>query len=569
MINLIVSGICMVVLVSGCGWNGTPTRSNDFTPVTSIGIVAASSTIAKLTSTTLSVQGNSAGLPARDVTAQAVWSSSAPDVAGFVTAASPNRVTGLAPGTAILTATVGSVSATFTVTVSPATISTLTISPATPAIFKGLTTQLTVNGSFSDGTTQNLTFDAAWASDSPGVATVGNVAASKGFVQTVATGTSTISATFGGASGTTLLTVKEAVLQSITVTPLNPSILTLSSGTFKAAGNYSDGTKSDITAQVAWSSSDSAIAAVDGSGAVTTLLQGAATITASLNGVHGTTSLKVTGGNLNANGIVISPLTSKLVKDTSGFITAKGTFSNGSIRDITGAVEWSVANSTAETATAGGNLELLKALAVTPATTITAKYGAVTATASLTVVAPQLVSIAFFTTSLDLAVGTSSPLIVNASFNDGTIQDVTALSTWTSNNVATATVGTSGHAAGRVTGVASGTTTVSATYGGKTVPIPATVTVTKRVIQSLSITGSSNITAGNQVAFTAVATYSDGSSRNVTEADGTIWSIDNPNVAIFADSVNQPGQIVGVDIGTAVLTATFDGKSQAAKITVQ
>ena len=99
--------VAILVLASGCS-SETPTRHNDFAPLTSITISAkAGPSIAVNTSTTLTVIGNFSGEFSRDITDQAVWSSGAPTVAGFVTAGSPNRVSGLAPGTAVLTATVG------------------------------------------------------------------------------------------------------------------------------------------------------------------------------------------------------------------------------------------------------------------------------------------------------------------------------------------------------------------------------------------------------------------------------------------------------------------------------
>jgi hypothetical protein len=236
MVNLLWSGFFTMLLLSGCGWDGTPTRNNDFTPLTSIEIVAVSPAIAVShaiamgTSTTLSVKGNYSGMFTRDITDQAVWSSDAQAVA----TASQDRVTGHVPGTATLTATVGSVSATFNLTVSPATVTALTITPASPTIAKGLSTHFAVNGTFTDLTAQDLTFDAVWASSAPNVATVSNDAGSKGFAQAIAAGTATISATFDDVSATALLTVTEPVLKSIALSPANPTFLTLSTGSFKA-----------------------------------------------------------------------------------------------------------------------------------------------------------------------------------------------------------------------------------------------------------------------------------------------------------------------------------------------
>lgn len=575
MIKLLWSGVFMVLLVSGCGWSGTPTRNNDFTPLTSITISADYSTIAKHTSTKLKATGNFSGQFTRDITDQVTWSSDTATVALFSTPTSPNRVTGVAPGTAILTATMGSISAPFTFVVSSASISTMTITPGAPSIPVGKSQQFSVTGTFSDSTTQDITFDATWASSAIGEATVSNDPASKGLAQALSVGTSTISATFDGVSGSTVMTVTVPMLQSITVTPPNPSILTLSSVGFKATGNYSDGSTPDITSLVTWSSSNTGIATIIASGGTataTTLAQGNTTISATLGSISGTTSLKVTGGNLT--GITVNPAVVTLVKDTTRSIAATGTFSNGSTRDITGVVTWTPANSALATVTTpGGNLAWLNPLAVTLVpTTITATYGSLTpAIATLTVIAPQLQSIAFSTTILALTAGTSSPLAVNATFSDGTIADVTTLSVWTSNDTTKATVAASGLGTERVTGVAAGSTTISATYtyNGKTVsaPVPVTVTVSSLTLQSLTISPvTTSVGAGNQVSFTATASYFGGTTVDVT--NDTKWTIDNSNVAILSDSVNQPGKVLGVDSGSATLTASFGGKTPAQAATI-
>jgi hypothetical protein len=566
----------VVMLLSGCGWNGTPTRENDFTPLTSIRIVADYSTIAAHTSTKLKVIGNFSGLFTRDITSQAVWSSGSPTVAGFVTASSPSRVSGLIPGTAVLTATVGSISNTFTLTVSSATITSITVTPATPSVANGLSIQFMAMGTFSGNTKQDITFDATWRSSNAAVASVGDTESNRGFAQALTVGETTISATLDGVPGSTLLTVTEPVLQSITVTPANPSILTLSTTTFTATGNYSNGTTADITSLVTWASSDSGVATITStSNKASTLTQGTTTISATLvnasgKPVTGTATLKVTGGNLT--GITISPANSTLVKNNIVRITATGSFSNGAKRDITGAVEWSVTNGTVANVTvpvSGENLAWLSAMATSPASTaITAKSGSVTpGTANLAVTTPVLQSITISPTSLDLPAGTSNRFSVTAAFNDSTAQDVTVSAEWTSNAVAKATVGNIGLAKGRVIGVVAGSATISAVYGGLTVTAPVTVsTRTIKATNGLTISGTTTIVSGNQATFTAMASYTDGTTKDVTE--DTTWSIDNKYVAILADSTNQPGQVVAVNTGTAILTAKFGGVTQTVTVTV-
>src|SRR5437016_5842656 len=93
----------------------------------------------------------------------------------------------------------------------------VTPSPANVPI--GVTTPFTATGHFLDGTTANITGTANWTSSVPASATVNNVGANKGKVTGVALGGTTITATSGLISGTSLVTVVPPALVSIDVTP--------------------------------------------------------------------------------------------------------------------------------------------------------------------------------------------------------------------------------------------------------------------------------------------------------------------------------------------------------------
>ncbi len=369
-----------MLLLSGCGWDGTPTRPNDFTPLTSITISAVSSTIANGTSTKLTATGHYSGQFSRDVTEQAVWSSASPAVADFkhTTAPNINRVTAVAPGTAVVTATVEGVSAPYTVTVSSATIQNMTITPATVSVANGLTTQFEAKGVFSDTSIQNLTFDATWTvtkiSD-PIAASISNDPASKGLAKGLAEGSATISAAFGGiaTSPTATLTVTPAILQSITVTPANSSIVGFSKTvTFVAKGTYSDGTISDITT-ASWSSSAPGVASIiASSGVATTVAEGTTIITATLNGINGRTNLTVTAPVLSANGLQITPANPVLPVGTSLQLALNATFNDGSAKDVAANGTTWTSNSITATVNATG---LVSGGNIAGSAIITAQYG--------------------------------------------------------------------------------------------------------------------------------------------------------------------------------------------------
>lgn len=561
------TGIILLMMVTGCGSAGTPTRKNDFTPLTSIQISAKTVSIAQKTSIRLTAMGNFSGFFTDDISNQVIWTSATPEVADF-TAPNSNRVLGKSPGTAILTATKGNVNATFTLTVTSATITDMTISPLTPSIPQGLSRQFTASGSFSNATTQDLTEDAVWTSSDPTVATVSTAADGTVLAQALTVGATTISAAFDGITRETQLTVTAPVVQSIAIEPANPSVLSVSRKSFLARGHFSDGTTSDITSQVTWSSAQTSIATISTTGTATTLVPGTAAISASLGSVSGSTNLRVTGGNLTA--IAVTPATPSLVPGTVARMTATGTFGTGQSRDISGMVTWTVANTAVATITTpGGNLALLNALQTTTAQVdVKAAFGAITGTTTLTVPTATLQSITIAPKTLDLSVASSNRFTVTGAYSDNTTRDLTLVATWTSADPAVAAIGDAGNDKGRVSGLTASATpvTITATFDGKT-DNTATVTVKQRTLQNLTITRSSTAqTAGSKVDFTVTANYSDNSTQDVTE--DAVISIDPPNVALLPDNINFPKQVWLVDAGSATYTASFGGKTQTAAITV-
>jgi hypothetical protein len=94
--------------------------------------------------------------------------------------------------------------------VTSATIVSIAITPANPIVTQGQTQQFTVTGTFSDHSTQDLTTSATWSSSAPTVATISNVAGSKGSAAAVGSGITMIGAAFGSVTSSTVMTVPVA-----------------------------------------------------------------------------------------------------------------------------------------------------------------------------------------------------------------------------------------------------------------------------------------------------------------------------------------------------------------------
>jgi uncharacterized protein YjdB len=140
----------------------------------------------QFTATATTVGGTSS-----DISSTATWTSSNNSVAtvtaGLVTAKSAG--TGL--GTATITASSGGISKTAVVTVTAAALNSIAITPASPTVTVGATTQLKATGTLADNSTPDVTNFVTWASSDTSKATV----SATGLVTGVAAGTATITAT--------------------------------------------------------------------------------------------------------------------------------------------------------------------------------------------------------------------------------------------------------------------------------------------------------------------------------------------------------------------------------------
>lgn len=224
-----------------------------------------------------------------DITDEVVWASSDTSVA---TIDSLGLARGKAPGSTSIRATQGDVTISVTLNVIPAPVlQTITVTPAGQQLAISTTRQYTATGSYSNGTTPNITATVTWASSDTAVATI----SAQGIVTTIAAGTTTISATLGVVTGDTTLTVVSAAPtpQSITVTPANPTVAPGATQQFTATANYADTSTLDVTGQVTWSSGTTSVATISTAGLASGVAVGASTITATLGTVSGDTTLTV------------------------------------------------------------------------------------------------------------------------------------------------------------------------------------------------------------------------------------------------------------------------------------
>jgi M6 family metalloprotease-like protein len=183
-------------------------------------------------------------------------------------------VTGVAPGTASVTATVDGVSGAAAVTVTPVPVASVTITPATATLQVGAAAALAATARDSAGgalTGRTVT----WSSATPAVATI----STSGVVTGVAVGSATITATSEGRSGSAQVTVTPPPAFSVSI-DAGSGALSLGLARRLTATVRASAGSTVANPVVTWRSSDTTVATVAASGLLVSRRQGTATIVA-------------------------------------------------------------------------------------------------------------------------------------------------------------------------------------------------------------------------------------------------------------------------------------------------
>ncbi|MFZ1054002.1 MAG: Ig-like domain-containing protein [Candidatus Sulfotelmatobacter sp.] len=176
---------------------------------------------------------------------------------------------------------------------------------------------------------------------------------------------------------------------------------------------------------------------------------------------------------------------------------------------------------------------------------------------------PTLSSIAIGPQNLSLAPSATQQMTATGTFSDGSTNDVTGKSTWSSSDESVASFNPSvvGQlVAGPLTNIPNppGTTTISASEGAIT---SSTITVTVcPVVQQLTVTvnggTSATITSGSSATFVATAIFS-GVTGTQTVTDEVTWNISNTTI-LPSISAGSGTTVSSVD-GTTGVSATLCG----------
>jgi uncharacterized protein YjdB len=473
------------------------------------------------------------------------WVSSNSAVA---TVSGDGLVTGVAKGVAIIAVEIQKKKATATVTVLDVPAASVTVALTASTLSVGQTTQATATIKDASGTILTGRI-VAWQSSNPALATVN----SAGLVTAVAKGSVTISAICDGKVGGASLTVAAPTPASIAITPSGVSLTKGQSTQLSAQVLDANGAVIP-NRPVAWSTMNSAVAAVTSAGAVTGVNVGSTAAQATADGLTASASVAVT--DVPAASVAVSPTTLAMLPGDTARVSAVVKDANGNVLANRG-VNWSSSNAAVASVAATGTVTAVAA----GSATITAQVDGVTATTTVTVSAPPpapVASVAVTVTPSSLTVGQTAQSSVTLRDAAGNVLSGRSV-TWSSANPSVATVS----ASGIVTAVSAGSASIVATSEGQTGAATETVDAPAPSPVATITLSASSTTLSIGATMQVVITLKD-AAGNVLTGRTIGWTSSNTAIA----TVSATGVVRGVSAGAVVITASSEGKTATIDFTI-
>ena len=440
-----------------------------------------------------------------------------------------------------------------------AAVATILISPSSPTIESGKTQQLTAVAKDKAGNDiASAAF--AWKSDTIGVAVVDGT----GLVTGVLAGTAAITASADGVSSTPVsVTVVAGAVASIAVDPPSATVASGSTQAFTAAAKDAAG---NLVAGAAftWRSDASDVAAVDASSGVALGSKaGEAHITAIAGNVRSAPATLTVGPGPLAS-ILVNPASLDIaVGDADALLRATGLDAKENVisglafvwksdHEATASVHSADEPGTAAVHAVAANGE------ASAAARITVAVGDVLGSVTVTVKPTPITGIAVAPFNVAIHAGNTQTLTAAAEREGVRVSGVTFA--WRSSNTDVATV----DATGKVTGLAAGTATITASARGITSKPGAALFVAKPIVIQVTPTAPSVVVASAQELTVSVS--------NAISDSAVTWSLQEANAgkleAIGATGARYTAPC-GKGIFHVVATANEDPKKSAtATVTV-
>ena len=497
---------------------------------------------------TASYSDDSSAVVTNDVT----WESENTDL---ITVINTGLGTAIAAGSTIIRATLTEEGVTqsseVAVAISGPVLTSITVSPKKFLLPASVKKQLTATAQYSDGTTKDITNQVEWSVSETVLNNPSPVAGSDPISVIIdAHGVvichefdgdddldndTTITASFEGMQDTVDVTVFGSGVAIINVTPTSTYLtkgLTqqftataiLASQGFMSSTDVSHVPESGSPRYEfwGWRSSDPSVVEVD-------RLTGLATVLTSVNQAveitfergedettlsSGVAMLQINDAILET--VVIEPFGQSLIKGATERLKVLAQYSNGTTQDISN--QPTLIFTLSEQSIVEINDENLLYASNSGETQLVASFDGVTSDVNtITVVDNAIVNVVIEPSSLALAKGTLGQLTAIATYDDGTTRDVTHEANWTTRESNAVSVNSSGKVMTNAMPTNANSVLVRANLRGHSAN--SSITVKDVAPQSLdAILDTTRLAVGEEGKITLMATFSDGSTQDVTES---------------------------------------------------
>ncbi|MGO4538706.1 Ig-like domain-containing protein [Paenibacillus sp. 2TAB19] len=388
--------------------------------------------------------------------------------------------------------------------------------------------------------TDDATQDATWTSSNVIVATV-----EYGVVTPKGVGTTKITASHKGVSRSIEVTVYASINAVKTESKEIDGFVSDSAELPKVTATIFDGTETDVSKLVKWTSSDEEIATIK-DGKWTAVAIGEAVLTGTVQGYKVEAKLTVHVKPLKL--IASTKEMSVIIGKETALPSVTVVNEDGEEEDVTKSIKWK---------TTSDNI-VLKAETVKGLEASTVSLTGTYLNKTITVkvrIEEEIVKLVVEPTSLALNPGRSKSIKVTGYYKDGKKISLGSKMNWEVNPDTIASVNGSS-----VKAIAVGSGKVSGSYQGKKVEIALVVTPK---LKSLSVSSKTvSLSPGAAFAITLTANYTTGSPVNATAS--AIWTSSKPSVATVID-----GKITAVSKGTSTIKASFGGKTITIRVSVK
>ncbi|WP_305022484.1 tenascin [Paenibacillus lacisoli] len=471
---------------------------------------------------TISVWAVDASSIKKEVTAEALWSSSNPKVAEITAGV----ITPKAAGTVKITALYGGKQVVKSVTVAPG-VKSITLSPGGSfTLFSGQEAQVAAAALGLTGDKKDVTANAVWTSSNPAV-----VGVDKGKLTAAGPGKAAVTASYLG-KAVKLTIIVYAVPDKLTS---SRSSLTLTTGDKLTLPSIyvtdASGKKINFSSETVWTVGDSSVLKLVNK-QLTALKAGNTMLQANLAGrtldIPVSVNMKIKALKSATTGYVMTAGQSAALPPVQALLA------DGQAIDVSSKVIWT--GSAAGIALQDGKIHAVKA------GNYTIKAMHLNKSLKIPVrVEPVVQELKVSSSSVSLNLKGSTAMKVTAVYTDGTKADVTSRMIWTSSNPSAAVLkGNSLKAAGI------GESTLTGTYQNQNISVQ--VKVVPKLIKLEANVKSVSLTSGKSQQITVNAVYDTGEKKNVTSS--VQWVSSKPAAAVVKE-----GAVTGAAKGTTVVKA--------------